>query len=104
MLRMNEKKEDENSMLDYSPFGCRTGFHLILCGEHDPIHVAKALKGSLKFIANEATWDDVQGTTIECCGNYRDHQLFSAKECSKKIVEEGIGSDPFDRKVVQESL
>ena len=60
----------------------------------------KALKESLEFIANEATWDDVPATTIESCGNYRDHSLFTAKEWAKDILAQGISSDPFERKVV----
>ncbi|MBW4802908.1 S-ribosylhomocysteine lyase [Loigolactobacillus coryniformis] len=93
-----------DGMIDCSPFGCRTGFHLILWGRHKPEDVAAALKGSLEFIAGPATWDDVQGTDITSCGNYRDHSLFSAKEWCKKILEEGISSDPFERHVVTTSL
>ena len=44
--------------------------------------------------------EDVQGTDIKSCGNYRDHSLFSAQEWCKKILEEGISSDPFVRKVI----
>ena len=62
--------------------------------------VAKALKESLEFIAYKATWDDVPATTEKSCGNYRDHSLFTAKEWAKQILEEGISSDPFERKVV----
>lgn len=69
-------------------------------GEHSTEDVAKALKESLEFIANEATWDDVPATTIESCGNYRDHSLFTAKEWAKDILAQGISSDPFERKVV----
>ena len=86
--------------IDCSPFGCRTGFHLLTWGEHSTEDVAKALKESLEFIANEATWDDVPATTIESCGNYRDHSLFTAKEWAKDILAQGISSDPFERKVV----
>ncbi|ANK59219.1 MULTISPECIES: S-ribosylhomocysteine lyase [Loigolactobacillus] len=93
-----------SGVIDCSPFGCRTGFHLITWGEHSTTEVAEALKGSLEFIAGPATWDDVQGTDITSCGNYRDHSLFSAKEWAKKILAEGISSDPFDRKVVTKSL
>ena len=39
-------------------------------------------------------------TTEKSCGNYRDHSLFTAKEWAKLILEEGISSDPFERKVV----
>ncbi|GAA6124002.1 S-ribosylhomocysteine lyase [Bifidobacterium psychraerophilum] len=86
--------------IDCSPFGCRTGFHLLAWGEHDTADIAKALKESLDFIANESTWDDVPGTEITSCGNYRDHSLFSAKQWSKDILAEGISSDAFERKVV----
>ena len=61
--------------IDCSPFGCRTGFHLLTWGEHSTEDVARALKESLEFIAYEATWDDVPATTIESCGNYRDHSF-----------------------------
>ena len=86
--------------LDCSPFGCRTGFHLLTWGTHPTEEVAKALKESLEFIAYKATWDDVPATTEKSCGNYRDHSLFTAKEWAKQILEEGISSDPFERKVV----
>ncbi|AUJ29279.1 MAG: S-ribosylhomocysteine lyase [Liquorilactobacillus hordei] len=88
-----------DGVIDCSPFGCRTGFHLIVWGEQDTTDVAKALKGSLEQIVN-STWDDVQGTDITSCGNYRDHSLFSAKEWCKKILSEGISADAFERKVV----
>ena len=86
--------------IDCSPFGCRTGFHLLTWGTHSTEDVAKALKESLEFIAYKATWDDVPATTEKSCGNYRDHSLFTAKEWAKQILEEGISSDPFERKVV----
>ena len=78
--------------IDCSPFGCRTGFHLLTWGEHSTQDVAKALKEALEFIAYEATWDDVPATTIESCGNYRDHSLFTAKEWAKDILAKGISS------------
>lgn len=89
-----------DGVIDCSPFGCRTGFHLITWGEHDTVEVATALKKSLKDIS-QASWDDVQGTDIKSCGNYRDHSLFSAQEWAKKILSEGISSDPYERKVVE---
>lgn len=73
---------------------------MLTWGEHSTQDVAKALKEALEFIAYEATWDDVPATTIESCGNYRDHSLFTAKEWAKDILAKGISSDPFERKVV----
>ena len=63
-------------------------------------HRGCGLKESLEFIAYEATWDDVPATTIESCGNYRDHSLFTAKEWCKDILAKGISSDPFERRLV----
>ena len=73
-------RERIDGYIDCSPFGCRTGFHLLTWGEHSTEEVARALKEALEFIAYEATWDDVPATTIESCGNYRDHSLFTAKD------------------------
>ena len=85
--------------IDCSPIGCCTEFHLIMWGEHDTTEVATALKASLNDIIN-ASWEDVQGTDIKSCGNYRDHSLFSAQEWCKKILADGISTDPFERKVI----
>ncbi|MGM0304075.1 S-ribosylhomocysteine lyase [Enterococcus sp. AZ048] len=87
-------------VIDCSPFGCRTGFHLIVWGEPTAHEVAVALKESLCEIAEKTKWEDVQGTDIISCGNYRDHSLFSAKEWSKKIISEGISDDAFKRHLV----
>ncbi|MCQ9389557.1 S-ribosylhomocysteine lyase [Brevibacterium sp. 50QC2O2] len=87
-------------IVDCSPFGCRTGFHLIVWGEPTAGEVAAALKDALDQIAHSITWDDVPGTTIETCGNYRDHSLFSAQEWSKTVLEQGISIDAFDRSVL----
>ncbi|MFD0897279.1 S-ribosylhomocysteine lyase [Loigolactobacillus binensis] len=87
-------------VIDCSPFGCRTGFHLITWGQHSTTEVAIALKGALDEIANKITWADVQGTDIYSCGNYRDHSLFSAKQWSKDILAQGISDQPFERHLV----
>jgi S-ribosylhomocysteine lyase len=89
-----------DGIIDCSPFGCRTGFHLIAWGEPTTTEVVKALKGALEEIANVTKWEDVPGTDIYSCGNYRDHSLFSAKEWAKKILDDGISDQPFERNVI----
>lgn len=86
-----------NGLIDISPFGCRTGFHMIVWGEPQPAEVASAIKSSLEDIAYRVTWDDVPGTDETSCGNYRDHSLFSAKEWCRTVLEQGISLDAFDR-------
>ncbi|MDD6415733.1 MAG: S-ribosylhomocysteine lyase [Lactobacillus porci] len=91
-----------DGVIDCSPFGCRTGFHLITWGEHSSTDVARALRDSLKEIRDEIKWEDVPGTTIKTCGNYRDHSLFTAKEWCNDILKQGISDDPFARHVVED--
>lgn len=72
--------------LDCSPFGCRTGFHLLAFGQHSAHEVAVALKEALEEIV-QMSWEDVPGTKEKECGNYRDHSLFCAQEYAKLVLE-----------------
>ena len=63
--------------------------------------VAEALTEVLTIIAYETKFEDIQGVSIESCGNYRDHSLFGAKEYAKIILAEGISEDAFERRVVK---
>lgn len=86
-----------DGMIDCSPFGCRTGFHMIIWGQPTAEEIADVITDSLKEIAERVTWEDVPGTTIESCGNYKDHSLHSAKEWAKLILAQGISSNAFER-------
>ena len=87
-------------IIDISPFGCRTGFHLILWEERSPEDIARALKSTLEEIVEKIQFKDIQGVSAVQCGNYRDHSLFGAKEYAKQVLEQGISIDPFERKVI----
>ncbi|HEY0221662.1 S-ribosylhomocysteine lyase [Lactovum miscens] len=90
-----------DGMIDFSPFGCQTGFHMIMWGEHNPEEIAKVIKSSLEEIASDAfDWPQVPGVAEKECGNYKNHSVFGAKEWAKKILSEGISSDPYERKVI----
>lgn len=86
-----------DGVIDISPFGCRTGFHLIMWGEPDLGDVVVAVTDSLRAIAEDVEWDDVPGTDAFSCGNYRDHSLHTAREWSKVILAQGISRDAFAR-------
>jgi S-ribosylhomocysteine lyase len=73
---------------------------MIMWGKHSTTEIAKVIKSSLEEIANVTSWEDVPGTTIESCGNYKDHSLFTAKEWAKLILKDGISDDPFERHIV----
>ena len=85
--------------IDCSPYGCRTGFHLLTWGHGDPEQAAKALKNALEQVL-ETEWEDVPGTRAEECGNYKDHSLTGAKAWASEILEKGISSDAFERRLV----
>ena len=89
-----------DGIIDISPFGCRTGFHLIVWDTYSSEAVAKALKEVLTEIVERVQWEDLQGTDAKSCGNYKDHSLFGAKEWAKIILEQGISTDAFERHVV----
>ncbi|MBM3716647.1 S-ribosylhomocysteine lyase [Microbacterium enclense] len=86
-----------DGLIDISPFGCRTGFHVIMWGEPEVAALVAAVTDSLRAIATEVEWEDVPGTDAYSCGNYRDHSLHTAREWSKLVLEQGISQDAFQR-------
>lgn len=88
-----------DGVIDISPFGCRTGFHLLMWGEPAVPDVVAALTGSLRFIAEDAVEADIPAVSALACGNYRDHSLHSAREWAKVVLEQGISQDAFTRVV-----
>lgn len=83
-------------LIDLSPMGCRTGFYLILWGNHTPEEIRNALTTVLEKHVVAAT--SVPAVSAKECGNYRDHSLFSAQEYARQVLQQGISSDPFLRK------
>lgn len=86
-----------NGVIDLSPMGCRTGFYLIVWGEHSTEEIRDALKTVLE--KHVLGTDFVPAVSAKECGNYRDHSLFAAKEYAKQVLDQGISSDPFERKL-----
>lgn len=86
-----------DGVIDISPFGCRTGFHLIVWGEPAVAEVVPAIRESLRAIAEEVQWEDVPGVDAFSCGNYRDHSLHGARAWARDILAQGISLDAFTR-------
>lgn len=82
-------------VIDLSPMGCRTGFYLIVWGEHSTAEIRDALKTVLE--KHVIGTDYVPAVSAKECGNYRDHSLFAAQEYAKQVLAQGISSDPFER-------
>ena len=90
-------RERIDGVIDISPFGCRTGFHLLMWGEPSVADVVVALTAALRFIADDAVESDIPGVSALECGNYRDHSLHSAREWAKTVLDQGISLDAFER-------
>jgi S-ribosylhomocysteine lyase len=90
-------RDHVDGVIDISPFGCRTGFHLITWGEPPVAEIVAGISEGLRFIAEEAKEEDVPGVDAFSCGNYRDHSLHSAREWSADILRQGISLDAFER-------
>ena len=85
--------------IDCSPYGCRTGFHLLVWGEPTSEEAARALKKALEQV-KETTIDQVPGLHRKECGNYREHSLEGAKAWATRILAQGISSNAFEREEV----
>lgn len=86
-----------DGVIDISPFGCRTGFHLLMWGEPEVADVVRALTAALEFIATDAVEADIPAVSAIECGNYRDHSLHTAREWAKVVLADGISTDAFER-------
>ena len=91
-----------DGLIDCSPFGCRTGFHM--CRTCISVNIRTIwLCINNKCLCSKTVKNllcHVPGTTIESCGNYKDHSLHSAKEWAKLILEQGISDQAFERHTV----
>lgn len=94
-------RDELDGIIDISPFGCRTGFHVISWQTYTPTQLAETFTRVLRKIRDEITWDDVPATTIRECGNFKDHSLHSSKAWAAIILEQGLSDDPFVRHVVE---
>lgn len=87
-------RDELTGIIDISPMGCRTGFYMIMWGEHD----IKEIRDALQFVLEKIkTATSIPAVTAKECGNYKDHSLFSAQEYAKIVLEQGISLDPFER-------
>lgn len=73
----------KNNIIYFGPMGCRTGFYL-LTRDLSFDTVKKLLIESLITAQN---FDSVPGSSEKECGNYKEHNLSSAKKYLKKYLD-----------------
>lgn len=90
-LRNDPQWRDQ--VLYFGPMGCRTGFYLLLFGNHTSEDVLPLVKNCFRFIADFS--GDVPGASAKDCGNYLDMNLPMANYWGKRYAEllENITAD-----------
>lgn len=67
------------------PMGCRTGFYFLVRDKISHSEVIKLLTDTFKFISEFQ--GEIPGSKKEECGNYKEHDLQSAKIIAKEMSE-----------------
>lgn len=74
-----------DSIIYFGPMGCRTGFYFITRDTVSPKDAIELTKEALSFCRDFE--GEVPGVSEAECGNYRDHDLETAKKEAEMIVE-----------------
>lgn len=69
----------------FGPMGCRTGFYFITLDTLSKKDAIELTKNALRFCADFE--GEVPGVSPEECGNYRDHDLITAKKEANAMCE-----------------
>lgn len=70
--------EVSDKIVYFGPMGCRTGFYFITLDTLSKAQAIELTKAALSFCADFV--GEVPGVSAEECGNYRDHDLATAKK------------------------
>lgn len=70
-LRNDAEYKDQT--IYFGPMGCRTGFYLVLAGEHSSLEIVPLITRMFEFIRDYN--DAVPGASPRDCGNYLDMNL-----------------------------
>ena len=76
--------EWKDRVLYFGPMGCRTGFYLLLFGDHTSEQVLPLVKNCFRFVADYR--DEVPGASARDCGNYLDMNLPMANYWGKRYA------------------
>ena len=74
-----------DKILYFGPMGCRTGFYLLLAGDHTSLEILPLMRECFAFIADYSS--EIPGAAPEQCGNYLDQNLPMAKFLAGKFYE-----------------
>lgn len=69
----------------FGPMGCRTGFYLLLAGDHDSRSIVPLITEMFEFIRDFK--GDVPGASAKDCGNYLDMNLGMANYLAARYLK-----------------
>ena len=83
----------KDKVLYFGPMGCRTGFYLLLAGDHTSRQVLPLVRDCFRFV--ERFEGEVPGASAKDCGNYLDMNLPMANYWGKKYADllDTVGED-----------
>ncbi len=77
--------ELSDSVIYFGPMGCRTGFYLLLRDSVSKKRALTLIQDTFEFIQNYS--GEIPGSDKKECGNYLEHDLYSAKEEAKEYLK-----------------
>lgn len=78
----------QEKVIYFGPMGCRTGFYLILAGDHTSTEVLPIVTKTYEFIRDFE--GDVPGASARDCGNYLDMNLPMAKYLAAQYLDRAL--------------
>ena len=87
-LRNHDVYKDQ--VLYFGPMGCRTGFYLLLAGDHTSRDIVPLMKEMFCFIRD--FHGEVPGAAARDCGNYLDMNLGMARYLADRFLREVLDS------------
>lgn len=85
-------RDKADYIIDVSPMGCRTGFYMVVWGEHEVNEIIDVVKYALE---NTLKAEEVPALNEVQCGNFRLHSLKLAKEYAEKVLKQGISDKVY---------
>ena len=90
----------KSSVLYFGPMGCRTGFYLLLTGDHSSEEILPLMIEMFEFIRDYR--GEVPGASPKDCGNYLDMNLGMANYLAKRFLDQVLYHITPDRLVYPE--
>ena len=97
LLRNSPEKD---AVIYFGPMGCRTGFYLLLTGDHSSEEILPLMIEMFEFIRDYR--GEVPGASPKDCGNYLDMNLGMANYLAKRFLDQVLYHITPDRLVYPE--